>query len=53
MTITLTTKEKKLKLFLRVYKIIILLNYLEKVSEKIIAIRLLYLVETTDLLNNY
>ena len=45
--------EKSDYSILKVYRIIILLNYVKKVSEKIIAIRLLYLVETLDLLDNY
>ena len=34
----------------KAYRVISLLNYLGKVAEKIIATRLSYLVETTDLL---
>ncbi len=33
------------------YRIISLLNYLDKIAEKIIAARLAYLTETTDLLH--
>ena len=37
----------------KVYRIIILLNCLKKVLEKIITTRLLYLTEIIDLLDNY
>ena len=36
---------------LKVYRIILLLNYLDKIFEKIIAERLSYFNETTDLLH--
>ena len=51
--VILKTLEKSDYSIFKVYKIVILLNCLEKVSEKIITIRLLYLTETTDLLDNY
>ena len=37
----------------KIYRIIVLLNCLEKVSEKIIAIRLSYLAEIIDLLDDH
>ncbi len=52
MGVILRKLEKKRNwLELKFYRTILLVNYLNKIAEKIITVRLIYLAQTTDLLH--